>query len=187
MEGSVTYFEKSGKTNTDTVCAIARQRATELGIQKVLVATTHGYTALRAAEIFKGNDVDVIAVGISPSFDDMGWKMTDEERKKIEAAGVKVLISLHGLADGVTEGMYGEITPGSIIAYTLRIFSQGMKVAVEISIMALEAGFIESGCEIIAIGGTDSGADTAIVVKPAFARRFKDFRVCEILCKPRIA
>ncbi|KPJ80527.1 MAG: hypothetical protein AMS17_20375, partial [Spirochaetes bacterium DG_61] len=82
---------------------------------------------------------------------------------------------------------YGENTPGSIVANTLRFFSQGMKVAVEISIMALEAGLIAPGNEVIAIGGTDEGADTAIVARPAFARKIKEYRVCEILCKPRLA
>jgi hypothetical protein len=61
-----------------------------------------------------------------------------------------------------------------------------MKVAVETSIMALEAGFLTAGSEVIAIAGTDEGADTAIVIRPAFARQVKDLRICEILCKPRI-
>jgi hypothetical protein len=112
--------------------------------------------------------------------------MGTEERLRIEQAGVRVLTTLHGLADGVAEGMYGENTPGSVVAYTLRLFSQGMKVAVEVSIMALEAGLIPAGREIIAVGGTDEGCDTAIVARPAHARKIKEFRICEILCKPRI-
>jgi hypothetical protein len=113
--------------------------------------------------------------------------MSPEERKQVEQAGVRVLTTLHGLADGVTEGLYGESTPGSVVANTLRFFSQGMKVAVEVSIMALEAGLIPAGREIIACGGTDEGCDTAVVVRPVHARRIKEFRICEILCKPRIA
>jgi hypothetical protein len=72
-------------------------------------------------------------------------------------------------------------------AWGLRWFSQGMKVAVEVSLMAVEAGLLGAGEECVAIGGTDEGADMAIVIRPVFARKVKDLRICEILCKPRIA
>jgi len=187
VKGSVTYFEKKGKSNTVETLTIARDRAVQLGIRSAVVASTHGYTALEAAKVFKGAGIEIIAVSLSASFDDMGWTMTEEERERIEKQGVKVLTSLHSLADGIAEGHLGESTPGNIIANTLRSFSQGMKVAFEISIMALEAGMIEPGEEIVAVAGSTDGCDTAIVVKPAFARKVKDFLVCEILCKPRMA
>ena len=187
MQGKTIYFEKSGKRNTVTALEVVRERAGELGIKKVVLASTHGYTAIQAADVFKGTGIEIIAVSISAAFDDKGWNLTPEERDSMEKRGIKVLRSLHALADGVIEGHYGERTPGSIIADTLRCFSQGMKVAFEISIMAMEAGLILPDSEVIAIGGTDAGADTAIVVKPAFARKVKDFKICEILCKPRMA
>ncbi|KPJ87866.1 MAG: hypothetical protein AMS17_07295 [Spirochaetes bacterium DG_61] len=187
MESSITYFEESGQKNTTRTLEIAKRRASELGIRTVLVASTHGHTALEASKIFKGSGVNVISVSISAAFDDEGWTMTARERERIEKAEVKVLTSLHALADGVVEGHYGESTPGSIIADTLRCFSQGTKVAFEIAIMALEAGMVQQGEEMISIGGTNEGADTAIVVKPSFARKVKSFRILEILCKPRLA
>jgi hypothetical protein len=186
MEGKTIYFEKKGKQNTETTLRLARSRAEELEIGQVVLATTHGYTALRAAEVFRDSGIELIAVSISTAFDEEGWTMSAEERRRIEQAGVRLLTTLHGLADGVAEGLYGEYTPGSVIANTLRLFSQGLKVAVEVSIMALEAGLIRSAREIVAIGGTSDGCDTAVVVRPAHARRIKEFRVCEILCKPRI-
>ena len=36
----------------------------------------------------------------------------------------------------------------------------------------------------VAIAGTGSGADAAIVVRPAHSRQFFDTRVKEIICKP---
>ena len=185
MDGSIVYFEKKGKQNTETTLRLARSRAEELGIGQVVLASTHGYTALQAAEVFRGSGIELIAVSISTAFDEEGWTMSTEERRRIEQAGVRVLTSVHGLADGVAEGLYGESTPGNVMANTLRLFSQGMKVAVEVSIMALEAGLIRSAKEIVAAGGTDEGCDTAVVVRPAHARRIKEFRICEILCKPR--
>jgi hypothetical protein len=186
MDGTVTYFDERGKQNTETALRLSRGRAEELGIGQVVVASTHGYTALQAAEVFRDSGIELIAVSISTAFGEEGWTMGREERRWIEQAGVRVLTGLHGLADGVAEGLYGENTPGSVVANTLRLFSQGMKVAVEVSIMALEAGLISTGREIVAIGGTDEGCDTAVVVRPAHARRIKEFRICEILCKPRI-
>lgn len=187
MEKKTVYFEKRGKQNTEETLRLARARAEELGIKQIVAASTHGYTAMKAAEIFQGAGIQLIAVSISTAFDKEGWTMNAKEREKVEQAGVLVLTTIHGLADGVAEGLYGESTPGNVIANTLRMFSQGMKVAVEVSIMALEAGVVSTGQEIIAVGGTDEGCDTAVVVRPAYARKIKEYRICEILCKPRIA
>ncbi|UCB45697.1 MAG: hypothetical protein JSV25_16065 [Spirochaetota bacterium] len=187
MENSITYFEEKGKKNTTRTLELAKRRASELGIKTVLIASTHGFSALEGSKVFDGTGIELIAVSISAAFDEEGWTMSNREREQIEKAGVRVLTSLHALADGVVEGHYGEKTPGSIIADTLRCFSQGTKVAFEIAIMALEAGMVQHAEEIISIGGTDEGSDTALVLKPSFARKVNDVRVLEILCKPRSA
>jgi len=72
-----------------------------------------------------------------------------------------------------------------IIAETLRMFCQGIKVCVEISIMAADAGLIPTDSEIIAIGGTAKGVDTAVVLKPANMGNFFDLRIHEIIAMPR--
>jgi len=61
-----------------------------------------------------------------------------------------------------------------------------MKVAIEISIMAADAGLLSTAEEVIAIGGTARGADTAIVLKPAHAHDVFSLRVQEVICKPRL-
>jgi hypothetical protein len=61
-----------------------------------------------------------------------------------------------------------------------------MKVCVEIVLMAADAGLINVDREVIAIGGTSSGADTAIVVKPSHSMTFREFEIREIISKPRI-
>lgn len=186
MDTNITYFENTGTDNTIKTLELAKKRALELNIKTIVLASTHGFTALEAAKVFKGHTIDLIAVSISPAFSDVGWNMTKEERLLVEQAKVKVLTTLHALADGVAEGFYDEKTPGTVMADTLRCFCQGMKVAVEVAIMALEAGLIIENDEIIALGGTNEGCDTAIVIRPAYARKVKDMRICEIICKPRI-
>lgn len=186
MTNSIIYYEEPGKINTGETLAIARKRALELGIRQVLVASSHGFTATEAMKTFAGSGIEVIAVTISEGFHDEGWCMTTEERQALKNLGVKVLTSQSSLGGGVGEAFEGESSLLSIIASTLYCFSQGMKVAFEIAVMAAESGCVSPGKEIISVAGTDEGADTAIVIIPAYARKFKETRVSEILCKPRI-
>ena len=110
--------------------------------------------------------------------------MSPAERAALEELGITVLTSMHALGDDVND-VFGASTPNRIVRETLYRFSQGMKVAVEISLMAADAGMIDMSKEVIAVGGTDEGADTAIVIKPAYPRKFKDMEIREILAIPR--
>jgi hypothetical protein len=184
MEGKLLYFEKPGKINTDSTLKAARQRAQELNIKQVVLASSHGYTAIRASELFQKTDVDLIAVSICASFDENDWTMTPKERTEIEKHGVKVVTGLHALGDDVSEA-FSDSAPNRIVRETLYLFCQGMKVAVEVAVMAADAGVLDISKEVIAIGGTTEGADTAIVIKPAFARKFKELEIKEIIAKPR--
>ncbi len=184
MEGKIIYFDAPGKINTDATLNAARKRAEELEIKQVVIASTHGYTAKRAAEVFQGMEVELIAVSICASFDEEGWTMTRKESEELEKLGIKVITCLHSLGDDVSEA-FEESAPNRVVRETLYRFCQGMKVAVEVAIMAADAGLLDISREVIAIGGTDRGADTAIVIKPAYARKFKDLQIREILAKPR--
>ena len=184
MGKTILYFEKPGKANTDETLSIARSRAEELGIGQIVLASTHGYTARRAKEVFDGLNAEIIAVSISAGFDDEGWTMSEAERDALQGIGIKVLTSTHTLGDDVNFA-FGVSTPNGIVRETLYTFCQGMKVAVEIALMAADAGLLDMSRELIAIAGTDSGADTAVVLRPAHSRKFKTLRIREILAKPR--
>ena len=96
---------------------------------------------------------------------------------------------IHALGDGVGAAFsdkYGGRAPEEIVCDTLYRFSQGMKVAVECTLMAADAGLLDMSQEVIAIAGTDSGADTAIVCKPTYPRTFHALEIHEVLAKPRI-
>ena len=73
---------------------------------------------------------------------------------------------------------------GDIIANTLRIFGQGMKVVCEITLMAADSGLARTDEDVIAIAGSSRGADTAVVLAPVNSQDFFDLKVKEILCKP---
>ena len=189
MEKSILYFEGKGVGNTDKTLEAARRRAEELGIRDVVVSTTHGGTAIKAVDAFSDLKVNLVAVTISEAFHEKGWVMTGEERKRLQGKGIKVLTCLHSLSGNVATSFnkkFGGISIEEVIRETLYRFGQGMKVCVEIVLMAADAGLINVDREVIAIGGTSSGADTAIVVKPSYSMTFREFEVREIISKPRI-
>lgn len=188
VEARVVYFGKSGASNTQRTLEIARERAKMLGIKDIVVASTHGGTALKAAKTFKEMNVNLVAVTISEGFSKEGWAMTPQERGKLEAEGVKVLTCSHALGDGVAASMVeegGGISIEQVVARALYRFSQGMKVCVEVVLMAADAGLIGVDQEVISIAGTGEGCDTAIVVKPAYPRKFEELEIREVLAKPR--
>jgi hypothetical protein len=188
IQGITTYLEKLGKENTQRTLDLAKKRAEELGIKTILVASTRGETGVKACETFRG--FDVVVVTHSTGFKEPNHQeLTDENRAAIEAAGGKILTCQHafgGVGRAVRKKL-GTYELEEIIAYTLRIFGEGMKVAVEITLMAADAGLVRTGEPAIAIGGTGKGADTAVVLKPANAQTFFDLQVLEILCKPRLS
>jgi uncharacterized protein len=187
MESKIVYFEKPGVENTDETLNIARQRAEELGIKTIVIASTRGGTAIKAVEVLKG--LKVIAVSHSTGFlEPNNQFFTAENRKLVESRGGIVLTTTHAFA-GVSRALKNKtntISIGDTIAETLRIFGQGMKVVCEISMMAADAGLVRTDEDIISIAGTGRGADTAVVLRPVTSHNFFDLKVREILCKPRL-
>jgi len=181
------YFDRPGPQNTQRVLEVARERARELGIKTILVASTTGATGVEAARYFQGHNV--VVVTHSTGFREPNMQeLKEENRQAIEAAGARILTCPHafgGVGRAVRKKL-GTYEVEEIVAYTLRIFGEGMKVAVEITLMAADAGLVRTDEEVIAIAGTGRGADTAIVVKPANVQNFFDLRVVEVLCKPRL-
>jgi len=184
MKNSILYFDQPGKANTEETLRFAYERAEQLNIRQIVLASTHGYTADMASKIFPTDEYKLIAVSICASFDDMGWTMTKDELSALEAKGIKVLTCLHSLGDDVNEAFNGD-SPNKVVRETLYTFCQGMKVAVEVALMAADAGLLDMSQEIVSIAGTGEGADTAIVLKPTYARNFREMRIREILAKPR--
>jgi len=184
VKGLITYFDEPGETNTEETLRLARSRAEQLGTRQITVASTHGRTAMRAREIFHGLNVGIIAVSICASFEERGWTLGEDERDALNKSGITVLTSIHALGDDVSEG-FGVTAPNVVVRETLYTFSQGMKVAVEIALMAADAGLLDMSQEVISIAGSGSGADTAVVLLPAYSRTFRQLRVREILAKPR--
>ncbi len=187
QEGLTTYFPKPGKQNTDTTLKLALHRAQELKIKDIVVASSKGFTAKQIAKMeIKG--LNVVCVTHHAGFEKPGQvELNDETKKLLEAKCVRIFRGTHFFS-GVARAMrmeFGGVYTGEIAANVYRTFGEGMKVCVEIAIMALDAGLVPYGKEIIAIAGTGQGADTAVILKPAHGKRFFDTQISEIICKPR--
>jgi hypothetical protein len=185
----ILYFDRGGAQNTDEVVQAVQKRARELGIEHVVIASDTGETALKFWEVLQGMGVKLISVAEHVGYDGADESSIDgDKRKELETRGIKVLVSSHALS-GVGRSItkkFGGISQVEIIAYTLRLLgSEGTKVAVEISIMAADAGLIPTNKEIIAVGGSGGGADSAIVLKAAHMNNFFDLEIREIIAKPR--
>lgn len=189
MIKEIVYLDGPGAQNTDSVLQAVKKRVGELGIKHVVVASTTGATALQAWEVLRGVDVSIVAVGEHTGF----WggdtqKLSSETRQQLEDKGVSVLIASHalsGVGRSITNRFHG-ISHVEIIAYTLRQFGgEGLKVAVEVAVMAADAGLIPTDREVVALGGTGGGSDTAIVLRAAHMNNYFDLEIREIIVKPR--
>ena len=179
------YFQNPGRENTDDVLKLVKERAEELGIKTIIVASTTGNTAVKATEYLKG--YRVIAVSHSAGFLEAHvQKFTDDNRRKTESNGGTILTTTH-VFSGLSRGMrikFNMIMFEEIVANTLRVFGQGMKVVCEIVMMSADAGLVNTIDDVIVIGGTGGGSDTAVVVKPVTSHNFFDMKIREIICKP---
>ncbi len=180
------YFDPPGRANTAETLRLAAARAETLGIQDIIVASNTGETGLLVTQAFPGRRV--IVVGSVFGYSDPNRPtMSAEAEAAIVAAGGVVVHAGHafGMLGRAVNRKFNAIQVDEIIASVLRLLGAGVKVGCEISCMACDAGLVKPGAEVVAIGGTGRGADTAIVVRAANTHLFFDLRVLEIICKPR--
>jgi len=186
IERKLVLFEQPGKGNTEAALAASAERAAQLGIDQVAVATTTGASALAAARAMP--DCKVIGVTLQAGTWQKYAPPDEGIVREAEGMGVTFLTSTHALMGNVASAIrekFGGVCLDEMIAYVYYTFGQGMKVAVEVAAMAADAGLLDMEKEVIAIAGTGEGADTAIVMSPAFTVKFFDTRIHEIIAMPR--
>ncbi len=189
MEKTITYFEKPGRDNTASCLEIAKNAIASEGYKHIVVASTTGETGLLFSEALKVSPVNVIIVTHSSGFKEPNiHEMSDAVRKNIEAHGAKVFTGsmlTHSIETAFAAKFTG-LYPTLVVANALRRFGEGAKVCCEIVMMAVDAGLIPEGEEVLAVAGTARGADTVMVLRSAASKRFFDLKVLEILAKPRV-
>jgi hypothetical protein len=193
MESKTLYFENRAKENTEQTFTAAKQRAQELGIKTFVVASTSGRTGVQAMNVFDGMKLIVVSHCYG-SREPNKWLFTDENAELLKNKGIPIVTAAHAFG-GITRAMNQMKIPnapttyviGDIVANTLRMFGQGMKVACEIAAMAADAGLVRCDEDIVSMGGSGrvGGADVAAVLTPANSHRLFEMKVKEIICKLR--
>jgi len=181
-------FDNPGESNTDETIDIAVSKAIELR-SSIVIASSSGKTAVKLLAHCRNIGFEGKLVAVSEAYGMYGAgknDMPEETRKELESSGVRVVTCAHSLSSGerCLTKKYGGTYPMEISADTLRMFGQGVKVCVEISLMAADNGAIDGGIPTVCVAGTAGGCDTACVVTPSYTSSFLDTRVNEILCKP---
>jgi len=178
MESKITYFEAISPDNTPATFKLVRARAAELGIKKLIIASTTGATARDAMEFFKDDDVTLVVIPHQHGFIRKVNAFPPELVQELRDAGHRVHFSTMLFH---TDGLYGT-SVATVMANLLRCFSQGVKVCFEIVMMATDGGLASNGEPVIAIAGTGRGSDTALVMQASSSQEMPRLRVNEILC-----
>lgn len=185
IEKKTVYFKEAGPQNTDVLLNRTKKYAEKEGIKDIVVASTTGETGAKASKIFKGYNVVVVThyFGFRKPGES---ELLDKYKREILANGAKIFTGTHALSsvEQAIRKDFGTILPLELIANTLRLMSEGIKVCVEITLMAADAGLIPVDKDVIAIAGTGKGADTALRIQPANAARFFNLKIKEIIAKP---
>ena len=182
MEVQIVYFEKPGKENTGEVISLVLSRAKARNIRRVVVASTRGNTAKSFCEAVEGHDINLVVVPWQ-----FGFKVDDHPfpQELIEELRRKKHLVHFGTMLFHTTDLYGVNVPQAL-ANILRVFGQGIKVCIEIIMMACDGGCIGIGEKVIVAAGTASGADTAVIATAAPSTKIGSLRIHEIICKPML-
>jgi len=194
QEKSIFYFNKEGKQNLDKTIELVYNRALELDIKKIIIFTSDGEGATKAALKFKDSDIKLIAATFPYKMpfiykDEKGNK--HKKYAKLSEAKLKEQINELGISLVQTVMPFQDIyIPGIrdtkliTINETLTLFSGGMRLCVQAILMATESGNLEPGEAVISFS-----ADTAIVARATLKSLLFDneegMEIHEIICKPK--
>lgn len=185
------YFDRPGEENTGDCIRFAIERARELGLKKIVVASTSGATARKFLEATAGTGLSLIVVTHAYGFSEPGvWEFDQGIAEELTRGGAAIVTGTHALS-GLERALSrsGRVGGGSrteaIAEAFRRTLAVGLKVAVECVLIATDQGVLHPGEEVVAVGGTVSGADTVCVIKPSHTASFFDLQVREIVAMPR--
>jgi hypothetical protein len=186
------YFDKPGPANTSDTARFAIERAKELKLKTIVVASSSGETARVFFDAMKGTGLSLVVVTHVMGFTKTGeWEFSEKTAQELKKEGVKIVTGTHALS-GLERALskspkVGGASRTEAIAEALRrVIAVGLKVAVECVLIAADQGAVRIDEEIIAVGGTASGADTVCVIRPAYTASFFDLQVREIVAMPRV-
>ena len=195
---NIFFFDRPGAGNTLRVIKAVQSRVNERDVTKVLVASETGRLALEVKKRLPKQTV--VCVTFNQEARRL-YRKPDLLKKELAANGIITVdtvkeplerkLTLRNWWERKTVDLPGE--SADLFWMTLIcVGGHGLRTAVEIVFMAVEAGVVKVGEKIIAIAGTAWGADSALVMN---ATRFEDavgerpqsrMKIEEILAMPKV-
>ncbi len=172
IKRQVYYFDEPGEENTQLVVEAVSQRLEAGGIRTVIVASTSGETAVAFTRSLKGK-AELICVSEAPYRREWGeeWPCLKQEfRQELESLGTTIIDKApYIFHNSVLEAArWPGAFPERLVKETLYSFGQGMKVAVEVALTGVSCGYVTPYEDVIGVGGSSKGADTAIVLRATY-------------------
>ncbi len=168
---------------TERMIALVKSELENSGIKKCVVASTSGETA-KLLHQSVGDLCEIVVVRKHTGSKELNQQeMKKEDEDYLRSKGMKIVTATHvfgGLNRAIRKA-YGTWEIDEIISGVLRIFGVGVKVAIEVTMMSVDAGYVASGEKIIAIGGEKKGASTAVVLDAVNTSDFFKMKVEKII------
>lgn len=174
VEESICYFNEPGPQNTLKVCEIVAKKV-KIGIRYVVVTSISGATALVMAEYLKGLNAKLIVFTLPPAWSDIlpYPSVPSDIKQRLESLGIKIMEGASPAIECGPETMECQVSytnRRTVSTYAIwellhGIGGQGFPTAVEAVFTAVKEREVPVGAEVIGVGGTGYGADTAIVMK----------------------
>ena len=191
------YFKFKGEVNTRRVLEVAVNRAKDLSVRAIIVASETERNALKALEVIKrhGPTLKLVVVTHPP---DKTWRPKGDIpiglnhpryrkiREYLEKAGAIIVQGTRPFAPASRSLGWEKALPDTLIDFLIGgVFGQGVKVAIEAAVMAADAGAVSRGDVVVSLDSTYKGLDSAIVARTTYSYYFlKEFEVLEIIAKP---
>ena len=194
---NIFYFNTCGQINTEKTLKVAVQRARELGINKLVVASETGLSALKAASMLRDSEITLIVVTSAAGtkientiIGDLKIGIPDKRIwDQLEKNGAKIVRATDPLYNIGAALEHKEIpTLEMIIRMSLKMISSGTAVCVTATLMATDNGLLREGEEVVAVAGSWIGLDTALVIRATNSVNLlkpRSMQIKEIICKPR--
>ncbi len=179
MKRTIRSFPHYGPENTGEVIEAVAERLQEKDLSTVIVGSSTGETALRIAQRVQGFEPCIRVVAVC----DPPWaigkvpkagRISADNKAKLAALGGDVVDTVpyasRAYSTGASNNVYEALDLMVVVFDAFRMVGgNGLKVAIEVALMATNAGAVAPGQEVIAVAGTGNGLDTAVVMKTAYS------------------
>ena len=152
------YFNVHGEVNTRKTVELAYERATLLDLDKVVVASETGLSAIEVLQVFKDMEVIVVSSAAGTSVEgttigDLRIGIPDEDmHRQLLDGGAKVIRGTDPFWNLSAHSQL--VDTGKLGMMFLKTLSSGLHVCMTAVLEATDAGYLAAGEEVVALAGS---------------------------------